>query len=105
MADKLHFMGEGNRGPRGGLLYMFHCPGCNFSHPFEIECRDGSGWNWNGSLTEPTFSPSLLCCKGSEYQCHLYLENGKIRYLSDCWHELAGQTVECPDWEDVKNAQ
>jgi hypothetical protein len=30
--------------------------------------------------------------------CHSFIRNGKIEYLSECTHELAGQTV---DMEDV----
>jgi hypothetical protein len=26
--------------------------------------------------------------------CHSFVENGRIRYLSDCTHAYAGQTVE-----------
>lgn len=25
-SEKIHFMGDGNIGPRGGKLYVFHCP-------------------------------------------------------------------------------
>jgi hypothetical protein len=33
--------------------------------------------------------------------CHSYVTDGKIRFLDDCTHELAGKTVELedvPDW-------
>lgn len=32
------------------------------------------------------------------YICHSFVTDGKIQFLSDCTHELAGQTVELPDW-------
>jgi hypothetical protein len=101
MAEKLHYLGDGNLGPRGGKMYVFHCPGCNNAHPFEIEAPNGAGWTWNGSLTQPTFTPSLLC--NADYppaRCHSFVTGGQIQFLSDCWHQLAGQTVEIPDWED-----
>lgn len=100
MADKIHFMGESNRGPRGGLLYVFHCPGCNYGHPFEVDAPNGEGWNWNRSLDKPTFTPSLLVNKDyPDRLCHSYVTDGKIQFLNDCRHQLAGQTVEIPDWE------
>lgn len=100
MADKIHYLGDSNVGPRGGKLYAFHCPGCEYGHHFEV---GGSGWTWNGSLDRPTFSPSLLVYgarDGSTPRCHSFVRDGKIEFLSDCTHKLAGQTVELPDWED-----
>ena len=99
MADKIHFLGESNKGPRGGKLYVFHCPGCEYGHPFEVDAPDGAGWNWNGSLDRPTFTPSLLVNHGSESQCHSFVTDGKIQFLGDCRHKLAGQTVDLPDWD------
>lgn len=101
MSNKLHYMGDSNLGPRGGKLYLFHCPGCLNAHPFEIEAPNGAGWTWNGSLDAPTFTPSLLCNQhDSCSRCHSFVTNGKIQFLSDCWHRLAGQTVDIPNWED-----
>lgn len=42
------------------------CPGCNQAHVLSIRGLDGSMpekavWEWDGNMTEPTFSPSLLC--------------------------------------------
>lgn len=96
---KLHYMGDSNKGPRGGVLYCFHCPGCEMSHPFEVNAPDGRGWTWNGSMDNPTFTPSLLCNQGSNRVCHSFVTEGKIQFLSDCFHGLAGQTVEIPEWE------
>ena len=45
-------------------------------------------------MDKPTFSPSMACNMGTEIQCHSFVCDGKIEYLSDCRHELAGQTVE-----------
>ncbi len=101
MADKIHFMGEGNRGPRGGLLYCFHCPGCGYGHPFEIEAPGGAGWQWNRSLDRPTFTPSLLIAKDvPAARCHSFVTDGRIQFLGDCFHSLKGHTVDLPDWDD-----
>lgn len=99
MGAKLHYLGDGNKGPRGGKLYLFHCPGCKRSHLFEVDCAS-HGWTWNGSMDRPTFTPSLLCnANTSDLRCHSFVTDGKIQFLSDCHHELAGQTVDIPDWE------
>jgi hypothetical protein len=101
MAAKLNFMGEGNRGPRGGLLYVFHCVGCGCGHPFEVKGPANDGWTWNGSMDAPTFSPSLLCNQSNELtRCHLFVRDGKIEYQADCFHDLAGKTVDMVDWDD-----
>lgn len=100
MANKLHYLGDNNRGPRGGKLYLFHCPGCKNSHPFEIECPNGAGWTWNGSWEQPTFTPSLLCnVDHPQSRCHSFVTDGKIQFLNDCHHIFAGQTIDMPDWE------
>ncbi len=93
MADKIHAM-------PGSNLYVFHCPGCGYGHRFEVP-----RWSWNGSLEKPTFSPSLLVNSHMpEQRCHLFMTKGRIQYLSDCHHRLAGQTVDVPDWENNSNA-
>jgi hypothetical protein len=30
--------------------------------------------------------------------CHSFVTAGHIQFLSDCTHEMAGQTVEIPEW-------
>lgn len=80
----------------GRRLLEFFCPGCRYYHAFTIARRDndsGPLWTWNGSMENPTFSPSLLVNGSSEKRCHLFVRDGRIEYLSDCWHELRGQVV------------
>ncbi len=31
--------------------------------------------------------------------CHSFVTNGRIQFLGDCTHELAGKTIEIPEWE------
>lgn len=98
---KIHEFGEHGIGPRAGKLYSFHCPGCKYSHPFEVNVPNGTGWTWNGSFDKPTFSPSLLIAnKVPGMRCHSFVKDGYIHFLNDCYHELSGQTVELPDWDD-----
>ncbi|MEE9528436.1 MAG: DUF6527 family protein [Dehalococcoidia bacterium] len=82
--------------------YRFWCPGCDEVHG--IRARGPKPcWTFNGDLVKPTFSPSHLTGwhgdngeKFSEHRCHSFIENGNIRFLNDCHHELKGQTVPLP---------
>lgn len=83
--------------------YSFYCPGCKQEHVYSV-FNDGSGWQFNGDMENPTFTPSLLNripfmnkktgLMEEKERCHLYITNGKIEYCSDCYHELAGQSIE-----------
>ena len=87
------------------LLWMW-CPGCNEHHAVKVNVS--YGWNWNGSLEKPTISPSILVSttrpKGDQTEkftkCHSFVTDGKIQFLSDSAHDLAGQTVDLPDLEE-----
>jgi hypothetical protein len=93
MADKIHFYGDEPR----GAVYGFECPGCKYHHTFLV---GPNGWTWNGSLDKPTFSPSLLVNANTpQARCHSFVKDGKIEFLSDCFHALKGQTVDLPDWK------
>lgn len=83
-----------------GDSYYFTCPGCDFPHEIVTRRRSVGGpeWEFNGSLVSPTFTPSLLVrwSHGPDHVlrvCHSYITDGKIRFLSDCTHALAGQEV------------
>ncbi len=85
---------------RSGNRWLFHCPACGFAH------GPDDSWTFNGDVERPTFSPSLLVrCEYGEARekrvCHSFVRDGRIEYLSDCTHAMAGQTVEIPDWESV----
>lgn len=52
-------------------------------------------WEWNGNPESPTVNPSILVFADyPEKRCHLFVKGGTIEYLSDCHHELRGQTIE-----------
>lgn len=56
-----------------------------------INCFNQSpsiGLPWMGSLRNGDYPES---------RCHSFITDGKIQYLSDCFHELAGQTVDLPE--------
>lgn len=84
MSDDVIYQGAPNH-------WMFWCPGCECGHSIN------ETWTFNGDLVKPTISPSLLSTFGSrksDARCHLYVEDGKLRFLKDSTHKYAGQTIE-----------
>ncbi len=68
--------------------WVFHCPGCEEIHQFDPR------WTRSGPKSSPTFSPSLVTKVNVQGDvCHLYVREGRIQFLDDSHHELAGQTV------------
>ena len=90
-----------------------------------VTVGEGSGprWSYNGNPDAPTFTPSVLVRSGHYapghtgecwctweteegekgfgcYICHSFVTNGKIQFLGDCTHALAGQTVDLGSWDD-----
>ncbi|WP_011298542.1 DUF6527 family protein [Cupriavidus necator] len=63
-------------------------------------------WGFNGDFENPTLTPSVLQWWGGEgtevpkHVCHSFVTNGRIQFLGDCTHALAGQTVDLPAMED-----
>ena len=106
-------LGRKLRSIEGGRV-AFMCPGCKAMHHVIV---DGSrGWTWNQSGDAPTFNPSVLVrgtvpITDQEHEiimgdgtvnpkplvCHSFVTDGRIRFLNDCTHDLAGQTVDLPD--------
>jgi len=80
--SKLHRIEDG--------LYGFKCPGCKCTHIISYK------WEFNGSIDRPTFKPSLKVT--SDIICHSYITDGKIKFLSDCTHNLKDKEVEIPEW-------
>jgi hypothetical protein len=75
----------------------------------KAQVRDGVGM----AASSPTFTPSVKVTwpanpnASEEFKkwrtervCHLFVTDGRIQFLGDCTHALAGQTVDLPDWED-----
>lgn len=65
--------------------------------------REGTGnWTWNGSVEKPTIRPSILRTKkfaGKEYRCHCWVNDGKVKFLSDCSHDKANEIIDLLDIE------
>jgi hypothetical protein len=100
------------RAVEGGGL-MFRCPGCNENHMVRVGEGDGPRWGYNGNPDAPTFTPSInVTYDGADAGklhndgrrspasvCHSFVTDGRIQFLADCTHDLAGFTVDLPDWE------
>lgn len=93
--------------------FEFWCPGCNASHRFRTRAATKHGedgqptpvWQFNSNFEAPSFTPSLWIYyerghwEGNRWAvtgdrvsvCHLHLTAGKIDYLPDCQHDLAGR--------------
>ena len=86
---------------------MFWCPGCNGAHRVQHGAGAGPRWGWNGDAERPTFTPSVLVTydgvdAGTDGApprvCHSFVADGRVQFLGDCTHALAGQTVDLGDW-------
>lgn len=98
-----------------GDLYqalMFWCPGCERVdgdgerhaglHMLPIS-GDGTKrpvWQFDANIKNPTLTPSILSRidwpEGPSI-CHSFMRAGRMQFLADCTHPLAGRTVDLPD--------
>lgn len=92
----------------------YWCTGCKAQHYVAGNAANNvtNGWTFNGDYEKPTFSPSVLSANNGHYvkgpwvklpRCHSFVKEGKIQYLVDCGHELAGQTIEMEDLDGHNN--
>lgn len=79
--------------------FFFHCPGCKIDHGvWTTETNLNKAiWEFNGDMYLPTFRPSIRVRWGIDVICHSFVTGGKIRFLEDSTHWLAGQTVDLPE--------
>lgn len=74
------------------------CPGCNQHHA--VPTSGPKAWGFNGDRQRPTPDPSVLVngirgdsapeWNAKNPRCHVFIRDGRIEFLSDCEHELAG---------------
>lgn len=80
----------------------FICKGCDMEHAIPVQGKGSWSFHWdfNGDFESPTVSPSVLVNKRglnpTKPICHSFIKGGRIRYLNDCTHHLAGQEIELP---------
>lgn len=114
MKSKLRHCKDGDQ--KYDLLWMW-CPGCDEHHAVKVNTP--GGWGWNGCEERPTITPSILVrgtktitddeaerilhgerIKPIPTVCHSFVTDGRIQFLGDCTHALAGQTVDLPDLDE-----
>lgn len=86
--------------------FWFWCPGCH--EPHRVPTKGEKAWALEMREGVPTLSPSLLVhgwkAEDPKYKsqprCHSFVRAGRIEFLGDCEHALAGQTVDLPPWND-----
>lgn len=112
---------------QGGVQLRFWCPGCEMAHGVGIGSGPAPRWTYNGNPEKPTFAPSILvrydhwtppatdpgiaekirsgAIKQTQVHdvCHSFVRDGRIQFLGDCTHKLAGQTVDLPDFPTTEN--
>ena len=78
---------------------MFYITGCERGHRF-----DDKTWKFNDDVENPTLEPSYLTGFPDKegrslvvLRCHSFIKNGKIQFLSDCFHGLKNKTVALPN--------
>jgi hypothetical protein len=106
-------------------MILFWCKGCKSYHGVYVDKNKPVHWEFNNDYDKPTFNPSVLvktghyedghngkcwCDYAKEHPdddrlykcgiCHSFVRDGKIQYLNDCTHELAGQTVDLESAEE-----
>ena len=94
------------RGSTGRL--GFWCPGCDGAHYLRVEGTKRPRWDFNGNYEAPTFTPSVLVTMPGDADpewniaptcCHSFITDGRIQFLGDCTHALAGQTIDLPPFD------
>ncbi|MCC4296282.1 DUF6527 family protein [Aurantimonas coralicida] len=93
----------------GGNL-LFWCPGCDGAHRVTVGEGPGPRWGFNGDYDRPTFTPSVkVSYPGPDAGvdgappavCHSFVREGRIQFLGDCTHALAGQTVSLQPFDEA----
>lgn len=81
--------------------YLMRSPGSGAIACFYTKEYGGPAfWEFNGNLERPTFSPSMLIYpNGLHGRDHFFVRDGKIEYLSDSEHGLAGKTVDMVEFD------
>lgn len=91
----MHHVPEANRQPEGGWTSNQNYDALTLTPSVKVTGKrivtDADG-RWTGEWERDPKSGEPL-----DQVCHLYVTNGRLIFLSDCTHDLRGQTVDIPD--------
>lgn len=76
--------------------YFWFCPGCKEIHGVPVP-----RWTFDGNVDAPSFSPSVRHYELENKElgipekttCHYWVKEGRLEFVGDSDHELAGKTV------------
>ena len=85
--------------PNDPTMYMFWDVALDRPNAFYVRDQHPS-WSWNEDYECPTVNPSIRLIHTGNQVDHLFIRDGKIQYLNDCTHELAGKTVDMIDFPE-----
>jgi len=78
--------------------YIYFCPGCLTNHMINTNRSLGQPCHkLTGPLNKPTVRASVLSMGNKRLDkphCHSFITEGRISFMEDCTHKLAGQTVD-----------
>jgi len=86
--------------PQEADLVILHMPGCFPNRMIPVK-GPHPVWSWNQDTERPTLKPSIRTRAGDQV-CHSFVTDGKVKFLNDCTHEFAGQTVDLleVEWDE-----
>lgn len=81
-----------------------YCVACKGMHNFSVKRPNylSQRWTWNENIIAPTFFPSMHIVvrdmrKPKFMQsCHYWLRSGRVEFLRDSTHSMAGITISLP---------
>lgn len=84
----------------GRYIWVF-CPGCDTHHMMPVDGTGHPNWGFNENVELPTFTPSIRTFDNEGTICHSFITDGRILFLTDCRHKLAGHTVDLPEVDPI----
>jgi len=81
--------------PADPAKYQLHffCPACQDTHAVN------QSWTFNEDYENPSLEPSIRVQGVNDngpFECHTWMTKGRLKYFSDCTHNMAGQ-----QWIDI----
>jgi len=90
--------GEVNCNPEEATHIWLHMPGPFYYRRIpvchgNVKRKGKHCWSWNGDVDKPTLKPSILT-RANGVVCHSFVNDGFVKFLGDCTHDLVNKEVE-----------